>query len=71
METSTQHPVTGILLAGLFALAAVVAAPAAAQASRLPADPMTYVGTPASLARAVIDSQATNVWAALEDIRSE
>ena len=70
MELTTHHRTSTVLLAGLFALTAVTLAPATAHASRLPADPITYVGAPIALTRLVLDTQAANVWAALADIRS-
>ncbi|MGY2874647.1 hypothetical protein ACVW00_001837 [Marmoricola sp. URHA0025 HA25] len=58
-----------VAAAGLFALTALLLA-SPAQATKLPADPMTFVGTPIALAQLVNDSHATNVWAALADLRS-
>lgn len=69
MELSNHHT-SAALASALFALAAVATTPGAAQASRLPADPITFVGTPAPVARFVIDAQAANVWAVLRDLRS-
>jgi hypothetical protein len=70
MELSTHHRTSTALASALIAVAAVVAVPGAAHATRLPADPITFVGTPAPMARFVIEAQAANVWAALQDIQS-
>jgi len=67
--TLTQHRITSTAVAGLFALAALMFA-APANASRIPADPMTFVGTPVALSQLVNDSHAANVWAALADLRA-
>jgi hypothetical protein len=69
MELS-NHRTPAVLAAALFALATVALTPGSADASRLPADPITFVGTPAPVARFVIDAQAANVWAELLDLRS-
>lgn len=70
MELSTHHRTTGLLASALFVIAAVASTPGAAHANRLPADPLTFVGTPVSLTRVVLDAQATNVWAELLDLHA-
>jgi hypothetical protein len=71
METATriQHHVAATAVAGLVGLTALLLA-APAQAYRIPADPMTFVGTPVGLSQLVNDSHAANVWSALEDLRT-
>jgi hypothetical protein len=70
MELSTGHRIPSLMIAALFALVATTFAPGAAQASRLPSDPLTFVSSPVSLTRMVIEAQAANVWAAVQDIHS-
>lgn len=66
----TLHRSTALAFCGLVALATLAFPTSSADASRLPADPITFVGTPAPIARFVIDAQANHVWAALEDLHS-
>jgi hypothetical protein len=68
LRTYTQSAVTA---AGLLCLTTLLLVPVPAQASRLPADPFTFVGTPAPAWRLVYDNQAANVRAALEDLRAD
>ena len=70
MELNTHHRTPALALAGLLALTALGVSTGPASASRLPADPITFVGTPAPMARFVLDNQASHVWAAIEDIHS-
>jgi hypothetical protein len=67
--TRTQRPTT-FIPAGMLALAAIALA-APADASRIPADPTTFAGTPIAVSQLVNGSHAANVWAALEDLRAE
>ena len=60
-----------VTAAGTLCLAALLFGPTPAQASRLPADPFTFVGTPLTLTRLVDDGHAARVRAALEEIRSD
>lgn len=64
----TLHRSTTIALCGLASLATLALPAGAANASRLPADPLALVGAPAPMARFVLAAQADHVWAALEDI---
>jgi hypothetical protein len=64
----TLHRSTTLAFCGLAALAALAIPTGSANASRLPADPLTYVGTPAPMARFVLAAQADHVWAALMDV---
>ena len=66
--THIQRPSTAIQ-AGLLAAAALLLA-APAQASRIPADPMTFAGTPVAVSQLVNGAHAASVWAALEDLRA-
>lgn len=61
---------TTLAFCALAALATLALPTGSASASRLPADPITFVGTPAPMARYVIEAQANHVWAALEDLHS-
>ena len=70
MNHHASHRTAALALSGLFVLTALGLSSGAASASRLPADPITFVGTPAPMARYVLDAQAAHVWAALEDLRS-
>jgi hypothetical protein len=70
MELSTHRRTSALLASALFAIAAVASTPGAAHASRLPADPLTFVGTPVSLDRVVLDAHAANVWAAVLELHS-
>jgi len=71
ITTCTQHR-TAVTLAAAFLGATLIAlTPAAAHASRLPADPIAFVGTPVSLAQLVTDGHAETVWAAIEELRSD
>jgi hypothetical protein len=65
------HRFTTTILAGLFGIAAVALVPAAAQASRIPADPVAFVPTPVQLTQMVTNAHASNVWAALQDLRTD
>jgi hypothetical protein len=69
--TTTQPRITTTILAGLFAVAAVAFVPAAAQASRIPADPVAFVPTPVLLSQLVTDSHASSVWTALQELRAD
>jgi len=69
--TTTHHRITTTIMAGFFALAAIAFVPAAAQASRIPADPVAFVPTPSSLAQLVTDGHAANVWTAIEELRAD
>ena len=66
----TLHRSTTLAFCGLVTLVTIAVPTGSANASRLPADPITFVGTPAPMARYVIDAQANHVWAALEDLHS-
>ena len=69
MNHHTFSRTTALTVSGLIALTTLaIAGPASA--SRLPADPITFVVTPAPMARFVIDAQANHVWAALADLHS-
>ena len=70
MNHHTLHRSTTLLVAGLLALTTLALSTGSADASRLPADPITFVVTPAPMARFVLDNQASHVWAAIEDIHS-
>jgi len=66
------HRIATTIAAGLFTIAAMVLMPAAAQATRIPADPtLTSVPTPSALAHFVSDTHAANVWSAIQDLRAE
>jgi hypothetical protein len=60
-----------IAAAGFVCLTTILLAPVPAHASRLPADPLTFVGTPTVLSRVVNDAHAANVRAALDDLRAD
>jgi hypothetical protein len=74
MFTFTSHQRThlprtaAVVAAGMLGFAAL-GAPAPAQALRLPADPITFVPTPAALSRVIVGAQAANIRAALDDLR--
>ena len=66
----TLHRSTTFASCALITLATLALPAASADASRLPADPIAFVGTPAPLARFVIETQAIHVRAALADLHS-
>lgn len=67
METTrTQHRIS-TSAAALIGMAAFVLAPAVAQASRIPADPVAFVPTPSAVTQLVTSGHAANVIAALSD----
>lgn len=45
--------------------------PTAAQATRLPADPMTFVVTPILQSRLVADAHAANIRSELQDLMTD
>jgi hypothetical protein len=59
------------VLSGLFAVTVLALIPAPAQASRIPADPITFVPTPTGLAHLVTDGHASNVRSALAELRAD
>jgi hypothetical protein len=74
METIalSRDRVSAFAAAGVLALTALVLAPAAAHASRLPADPMTLVSAPTLVATQLVNAtHATNVWSAIADLRAD
>lgn len=71
MFTIHTHRIATTVLAGLFGLTVLALVPAPAQASRIPADPITFVPTPTSLSQLVSDGHASNVRAALQDLWSD
>jgi hypothetical protein len=68
--THTNRTATTIA-AGAVALTGLLLVPAPAQASRIPADPITFVATPLALAQMTADAHATNVRSALQDLQSD
>jgi hypothetical protein len=66
-----HHRTTTTALAGLFALTVLGLAPAPAQATRIPADPIAFVATPVALVQMTNDAHAANVRAALQELRSD
>ena len=69
--TNTQHRITTTVLAGLFCIATVAFIPAAAQASRIPADPVAFVPTPVQLSQLVTNGHASVVWASMQELRDD
>ena len=67
----SRHRAATTVLAGVLGLTVLALAPAPAQASRIPADPMTFVPTPTALAQLVSDGHASNVRSALQDLWSD
>jgi hypothetical protein len=72
MFTDTHtHRTATTLAAGAIALTGLLLAPTPAQASRIPADPITFVATPLALAQMTADAHATNVRSALRELQSD
>jgi len=72
MNTTTHsHQIATTFAGSLIAAMTLVLVPAASHASRLPSDPFDFAPTPIALTRIVYDAQAANVWAALQDLRSD
>jgi len=73
METTTrtQHRTSTIVAAAFLGAAFLALTPTAAHASRLPADPIAFVGTPVSLAELVTEGHAATVRAAIDELRSD
>jgi hypothetical protein len=67
----SHHRTATTVVAGLFGLTVLALAPAPAQASRIPADPMAFVPTPTALTQLVTDGHASNVRAALQELWSD
>jgi hypothetical protein len=65
------HRTTSTVVAGIFGLTLLALAPAPADATRIPADPMAFVPTPTALTQLVSDGHATNVRAALQELQSD
>jgi hypothetical protein len=65
----SQRRLAAAAVAGVLGLTTLLLPPTA-QASGIPADPVTFVGTPVQVSRLVNNSHAANVWAALEDLRA-
>jgi hypothetical protein len=65
------HRTATTLAAGAVALTGLLLAPARAQASRIPADPITFVATPLVLAQMTADAHTASVRAALQDLQSD
>lgn len=72
MFTATHtHRTATTLAAGAVALTGLLLAPAPAQASRIPADPITFVATPLLLAQMTTEAHTASVRAALQDLQSD
>jgi len=67
----SHHRTATTVLAGIVGLTVLALAPAPAQASRIPADPMAFVPTPTALTQLVTDGHASNVRSALQDLWSD
>jgi hypothetical protein len=65
------HRTASTVVAGIFGLTLLALAPAPADATRIPADPITFVPTPTALAQLVTDGHAANVRAAIQELRSD
>jgi hypothetical protein len=67
--THTQRIISTSAAAGLLARTTLVLAPAASQASRLPADPVVTFAAPAPASQPVSNGHAASMRAVLEDLR--
>jgi hypothetical protein len=71
MFNTHSHRTASTVVAGIFGLTLLALAPAPANATRIPADPITFVPTPTALAQLVTDGHAANVRAAIQELRSD
>jgi hypothetical protein len=69
--TSTQHRIAATVAAAFLGATVLALTPSAAHATRLPADPITFVGTPVLLAQLVTEGHAATVRAAIQELRSD
>ena len=70
-HSNTHRHTAAAVMSGLFALTALALVPAPANASRIPADPVTFVPTPTATSQLVAGGHASNVQAALQDLWSD
>jgi len=71
ISTRTEHRTRIIVAAAFLGATFIALTPATAHATRLPADPVAFVGTPLVLAEMVTEGHAAVVRAALEELRSD
>ena len=69
--TRTQHRTSTIVAAAFLGATFLALTPAAAHATRIPADPIAFVGTPVLLAQLVESGHAATVRAAIQELRSD